>query len=53
MIGNQTLKELLQNQPSGLELARQEEENLEKEIDVLARILLDAAKERRRNGRAN
>lgn len=53
MIGNQTLKELLQNQPSGLELARQEEENLEKEINVLARILIDAVKEKRRHGKTD
>jgi len=53
MIDNQTLEEPLQDQPSGLGLARQEEENLEKEIDVLARILIDAVREERRHDKTN
>ena len=53
MIENQTLEEPLQDQPSGLGLVRQEEDALVREIHVLARILIDAVKEKRRNGKTN
>ena len=53
MIENQTLEEPLQDQPSALGLVKQEEDALVKEINVLARILIDAVKEKRRNGKTN
>ena len=51
MIGNKTLGEPLRDKSGGSGLVKQDEEALAKEINVLARILIDAVKEERRRGK--
>lgn len=53
MIDYRTLQELLQDRPGGLEPVKQEEEDSAKELTVLARILIDAVREKMRHGKTN
>jgi hypothetical protein len=53
MIDNAAIPERIQAEPDSRELAGDQTGQVTQELKVLARILIDAVKEKRRHGKAN